>query len=148
MYLREFPSKSSREEIPFPTGVQSEASGSRAKRKPIGAEHGGSDLDVNANTVFDAESLEETNFGTKESQWWDVLINEDLLVNRLGEDPALVDVNISESDPVVMRAKSYLEQQASTPLYDGAPMSRLSTILLFMTYLQVKGCSYFFSKSK
>lgn len=32
--------------------------------------------------------------------------------------------------------KSYLEQQASIPLYDGAPMSRLFTILLF-PYMQV-----------
>ena len=130
MYLREFPSESSREEIPFPTGVRPEASGSRAERKPIGAEHGGSDSNVNANNVFDIESQEETNFGTKESQWRDELINEDLLVNHMGEDPVLVDVNMSESDPAVMRAKSYLEQQASTSLYDRAPVSRLSTILL------------------
>ena len=61
-------------------------------------------------------------------------------MNHMAEDPALVDVNMSESDPTVMRAKSYLEQQASTPLYDGASVSKLSTILLFM-YLQVKGWS-------
>ena len=95
---------------------------------------------MNANIIFDFESHEETNFGTKESQWYDELINENLLVNRMGEDPTLVDVNMSESDPIVMRAKSYLEQQASTPLYDGAHMSTLSTILLF-PYLQVKGWS-------
>ena len=59
--------ESPREEILFPNGVRPEASGSRFERKSIGFEHGGSDSDVNANTLFDAESQEDTNFGTNES---------------------------------------------------------------------------------
>ena len=90
------------------------------------------EIDSIKNTMADCA----IDFRTQEAQWQDELQNKDLLVNQMGEDPVVVDVNMIETDPTIMAAKSYLEQQASTPLYDGASVSRLSTILLFL-YLQV-----------
>ena len=75
-------------------------------------------------------------FATIEAQWRGKLNNEELLVHHMDKDPSYVNVDMGENDFEVMEKKSYLEQQASTPLYDGAPVSRLSTIILLL-YLQV-----------
>ena len=63
-----------------------------------------------------------------------MLINEEILVNYMNKDLAVQNVDISEKTSKMMEEKKILKHQINTPLYNGALINRLLTIL-FSLYL-------------